>query len=355
MTVSPRWPQDDAEQSSDVGDRVAADNGDPRNMPPTLFRLPNLNSAPVTPDPAFIEPIAESDIASTPSSGAPSAEPAPTAYPTISPLDISPAAADAAAKEVHANQTPLPEQSIPARSFPEASVPASDTPAGRSWMEVTGQNGVVVLLLMIVVATAIFTGRDTSTDLSDVAIADALDIDQTDPGVPIPAHDHDLSIGVASSQQTSLPDPNDIGSIEPNTDAVAKTADPSPSFASLEPPHVNAPPVAAQRNLDPSTFGAFDTNVSIDKTAANEFGVPQVDAKTVANRVDEATDFDSDVAFNPPSLESLADSLFEDESTLGSESSGIQANSFAPVFSKTPVGISDWLKFLPAPPNATSN
>jgi hypothetical protein len=246
------------------------------------------------------------------------------------------------------------DQPFSGRTFPKLSDPISDSdaPAGRSWMEVAQQHGVVVLLLLVVVATAVFTGRDNSVDDPNAAIADAVDLFGVEDGIavdmPMTGHTHDLKTGVASSPQAALvTDSNDIVAAERFMDQIAATEDPSTSVASLEPPRS-----AANRN--PVASNGFSPSF----VAENKFA-QQMDAKTVSNRFVLPPDSNSDITFNPPSLEVLADSLPDGDATAAphsdvGQSPGIQFDSPAAVPSKTPFGIRDWTQYLPELPSATS-
>ena len=142
MTVSPSRPQDDAMKPADAGRPAAAEASD---MPPTLFRLPNLNPASEVPD-----PIQDPNLsAQSPGQEPAGATPAVPINPVAIPVDISPEAADAAAQATQKS----------GQTFQERPAPINDAPAGRSWMEVTRQHGVVVVLLLIVVRVQGSTSR----------------------------------------------------------------------------------------------------------------------------------------------------------------------------------------------------
>ena len=354
MTVSPRWPQDDAAKSSDAGDQSAAGDSDSLSTPPTLFSLPDLNPAPVTPEPVAgsaetptsIGQVASNQVGTRSAVGEHAVQPATTAGPVA----ISPAAADAAATEVQfgneVNQTQNLEQPFPSRPLPP-----NDMPAGRSWMEAARQHGVVVLLLLAVVATAIYTGRNNNVDPTDDAIAD-IDMGEIDEGIaasiPLPVHEHEIDTGVVSAEPSANPDPNDFGSRSTATGKVAAAEDVTKSFASLEPPQPS--------NQANQAHDTPEDQIPLEAAfVAEDAGKKQVDVTPVGNKVKSGAEVDSDVVFNPPSLESLAESLDDQESELSSNDRRVQTNTFIPVSSKTPNGISDWLRFLPTSPNETTN
>ena len=354
MTVSPRWPQDGS-RSSDADDHAAAEAGKLPNMPPTLLELPDLNPAPMAGKPVSKTANDAGSVEQTaPGNDSAAQQPSdqdqtqPVA--PVTPVEISPAAADAAAKEVQINSD-VDQSRDSGQSFSGRPLPPVDMPAGRSWMEATRQHGIVVLLLLAVVATAIYTGRNTEVDPTDEAIAD-IELGEIDEGIaasiPLPAHEHEIDSGMVSSEPVTNPDSNDYGSVLPPQEQVATSPQPATSIASLEPPQ----PTGQADSSDvanPEEISLEAALVASDNTST------QVDATAVGNRIDSTAEVDSDVAFNPPSLESLAESLDDQETELSSNQPGIPTNTFVPVPSRTPNGISDWLQFLPASPNANSN
>ncbi len=394
MTVSPRWPNDDTPPSMGVGNHLAADNKSDIDLPPTLFCLPDLNRVP-THGPAAS--VSASVAAAQATTAVPSAA-------SVPPVAIPQSAAIQQRTLVQPGtftqpSTPLPattNQSPPAhaaglgigeplpakqwgaagsfvekthdevfasRSFPELTTQRSDTPAGRSWMEVVRQHGVVVFLLLVVVATAIFTGRETDVDQSDAAVAGAVQFTEIDDGiaveVPLPSHTHDVETGIASSPTaTPAPNSNDRVSIEQTIGNAVdrKVDDSSTAIVSLEPPRSTTMPNGIKiESPDVAPKTGNDLGQVID------FASQSVDAKSVSDRVDRASDAESSMAFNAPSLEQLAGSLPDGDSVKQLESNemptldGIQNNPMVPVLSKTPAGISDWSRYLPALPHATSN
>jgi len=299
MTVSPRRPQDNTPTPPSVDDSVAVDDSISGSMPPTLFRLPNLSS---TPEPAV-----------SPSTAA--AEPTPIQSRAEDQVQVNPSAMPLPAILADPDTRPDDGQSKD-ESLPGATSYPNDTPAGRSWMDVAQQHGVVLVLLLAVVATAIFTGRKPGTEKLDAAIAETLDSFEIENGIA-----------------TDLPMPKNGHGVE--TDIVS-------AHASLETPYVKEPD---------STVAMNQSNEETD--AAAEF-LRLIDAQTVSSRIEETVAVESEMVFSPPTLEYLADSLSDDKATITPNENQVQLNLTVPVPSKTPIGISDWSQYLPALPSATS-
>ncbi len=379
MTVSPRWPQDNTPTPLGADDGVAATDS---SVPPTLLRLPNLNQVP--PASPAQNPVAQNPFvadlnvqnlneqhrlghANAPAAGMPNQLVPNNGLPT-SPVNqpvLNQPAADTAAgvaspiagyeqsTDQHRMAQQPSEQSFNCLEYPNVSDPFSDAPTGRSWMEVAQQHGVVVLLLMVVVATAVFTGRKTSIEGQGASIADGIDLSSIDEGmaadIPWSSHTHDLNSGIVSTPQAAVvPEPNGGRFAERPDDAVTNSVDSAASVASLEPP---------QKMTQAKSVALHDSQQS--SPTENQFS-RQFDAKTVSNRFVPATDANSDVAFNPPSLEVLANSLPDSETFTApgagvDPSTGSQFNSLVPISSKTPNGINDWMQYLPELTPSTSN
>ena len=390
MTVSPAWPQDGNRQPKAADNGVESDDSirSPA-LPPTLFKLPNLNRAPEqskgsddpprSPTPPAVETTPPA-VETTP----PAVETTPPAVETTtstpaaavesSSRTAAPENSKAAASETpkaSAPETPKAAQETPKAPAPETPKAATpqrtpsseraplhpDKPAGRSWMETIGSHGVVVVLLLVVVTAALVTGRNSGNHESDSSLAETdelLDFSEgTEFDLPLPNHGSDESTGFASSVEvessTPVQDPtlsaleSDVSvnkmiaaaGVEPTVTS-NPAADPTVnSVVSLDAPHPSS--------TDTSETSGSELNggrIEVNRAKVNPFSsMPaNVDVLAASSRFPAESG-----ASTLPTLEDLAD----DPTSASEQYSTIQA---APtrLLSQTPAGISDWLQYLPA-------
>lgn len=206
MTVSPKWPDEGKNtQFQEENPGIATPVGPPNALPPTLFQLPDLrvkqhqstgrtefsDSASTRAGRDFARPVAEMPFATAdPSEAEPVAvqgmhTAANAAEPSTSGDDeprfpMPPAVVDDLATPATAAVNRDSIASYAANNLaPEKkstdTPPPVDTPAGRSWMDSIGSHGIVVALLLVVVAAALYTGRVGNDDTNDASLADGHD------------------------------------------------------------------------------------------------------------------------------------------------------------------------------------
>ena len=206
MTVSPKWPDERKKPQFQEGNPdLAKPTGPPNALPPTLFQLPNLRAD----RPADDSRTEISDSASTPAgqklahhvaempfgshgteptqilttqqpanptqpcSGRddePRFPPPPAVVDGTETLATTPSAGvnrESISRYGANNRTPESKQTTPPGP--------TDRPAGRSWMDSIGSHGIVVALLLVVVAAALYTGRVAKDDSDDASLADGRD------------------------------------------------------------------------------------------------------------------------------------------------------------------------------------
>ena len=238
MTVSPPWPQDGNQLPKAADNGVGSDEGHRSpSLPPTLFALPNLNrvssavteAIPWTPSPEPVKAATpEPEFPAWPPSPQPvPAMPRPEAAPyrtarqdsedrpksptppAVSLATQTPATAPAPRSTRHTVTTSAPAKPT-AKSPWLQKVASSDVWAIRSWMETLGSHGVIAVLLMLVVAAALLTGRESS-DLESgdslAEIGELLDFDDgTRVDLPIPPHELSASDDFQGTASATIPD-----------------------------------------------------------------------------------------------------------------------------------------------------
>jgi len=209
MTVSPKWPDERKKPQFQEGNPdLAKPTGPPNALPPTLFQLPNLRaenarsssnteiseSTSTPPGQNFAHHVAEMPFGSvgregtqavripttpqTACSGQPGNEsddePRFPTPPAVVDGTETPATAPSAGVNREAisrygeiNRSPENKETTPQAP--------TDRPAGRSWMDSIGSHGIVVALLLVVVAAALYTGRVGRDDSDDDSLADGRD------------------------------------------------------------------------------------------------------------------------------------------------------------------------------------
>jgi len=144
MTVSPEWPQDGNRRPRPAAGGASGDRARDPALPPTLFKLPNLNRDRGEEDrPERRQTAPPAQMASEPP---PADEPKPEAETEQQDE------AEAKKKKSESEKKPDPP--------PRAPLPPTDQPAGRSWMDTFGSHGMVVVLLLTVVSAALLSSRD---------------------------------------------------------------------------------------------------------------------------------------------------------------------------------------------------
>ena len=231
-------------------------------------------------------------------------------------------------------------------------------------MDSLGSHGVVIVLLLVVVAAALLTGQsdEDPTAKSLSTQSELLDFDELNVDLPLPTHGGGATLAesepaVVAESNASSYEESAIAATPAAT--VTETHEPvvqTPSTVAAEEATM-APQAAPVATLEAPQAGAsggldheFNQGFLSNGVKANEFVRPNggVDAMTAGNRVDPAavdpaaTDSAaSDSAL--PSLEELAGLQEQSVKTSASTSSAPTRR-----LTKTPVGVSDWSKYLPA-------
>jgi hypothetical protein len=295
------------------------------------------------------------------------------------------AAEDDGTQSVETNAVKVPlVTSNHALSIPRGVVP--ETPTGRSWMDSLGSHGIVIVLLLIVVAAALLTGQgDEDPAVSSLTTqSELLNFDELSMDLPLPASEGDAK--VAQSGPVSPAEPVAEFSDRPLLDELAQDdsshAQPEPSSATEatitfpeQPPAVEQSqpvvslsepqaqvgtqltitnPASQSKDASGLQYNTFVTpspgivalpasnRVEVNQSAAN-IGASNQDAAThgaINQSSGNPTDQDTSLL---PSLEELAG--LHDKPGVA-----VPRSSSAPVrvMTRTPVGISNWSKYLPA-------
>lgn len=209
MTVSPKWPDEGKKTQFREGNPDSEmPGGHPDALPPTLFQLPNLrpdrppvaarteisNLASTPEGKNFVHHVAEMPFvrvgtdetraleASNIQQHANSAEAGNhsddesryPASPTVVDGPETPATTHSSdAKDQSKSRYAANKRSL--ESQESTSLAPTDRPAGRSWMDSIGSHGIVVTLLLVVVAAALYTGRVGKDDSDDASLAEGRD------------------------------------------------------------------------------------------------------------------------------------------------------------------------------------
>jgi hypothetical protein len=272
------------------------------------------------------------------------------------PLEMTPGSAPV---EMPSGSTPPSDTAAPKSSRP----PIPDVPAGRSWMESLGSHGVVIVLLLVVVAAALLTGKgeDDPTATSLSTQSELLNFDELTADLPLPTHEHDMgqlenassqivdttaeSMQGATSTQVATTEAPDVASAvtPPQIDNSQEVVASQPAS------NVNTEAVASLKNPLPvqvqTAVPASGEALAADGVQTNQFFVPDsgVNAMPVSDRSANTANTEASL----PSLEELAGLQNQQ-----SNQQPAKANAATRILTKTPVGISDWSKYLP-PLNAT--
>jgi hypothetical protein len=341
MTVSPRRAQD--------GQHLPSDSDQPRGrvpseLPPTLFKLPNLN-----PD-SHLQAEWDQPLSALP--GEPAEVNAAAATGPPEPFATSANLADQAANGEQAAPAVFPSHATPqappaGEPGPVSTTAATDSvPGGRTWMERVGSHALILSMLLIVVAAAVLTGRNTgdpsdSDDSVAASVGQEIRFDsQGQVELPIPDHlhlsapvdvatDHSAAMNYAdpfvSAEQRTITQKRalvDRTAAVPSGTAVADQY----GTAALSEPQVNRNDSFASAYEYSEAAGISGPGPQID---ANQFydGSTSVGATTVSNRT-----VMEDEALAVPTLEDL-------ESSAGILPNTRQYD--GPNFSRTPFGLSE--------------
>jgi len=336
MTVSSRWPQEGRQLPTDSGRPIANAIGDgSSDAPPTLFELPNLNPQPerACGHQSETQHGKPRDPRSHPQTG-----PSTLGIPVEPQGAVPPEPGDRKSQQT----VNAPPDAAGNRSAPTIDLDSGcrdhDIPAGRGWMDALQQHGVVVMLLLLVVATALLTGRDHGFEQVEVPIVDTEPVQSsaTTPvaEAPVPAQTPGRQSEVAAavdSEPVSVP-PASVSRPEA-PEALSGAADPSArSGIALNEPHSSA--AAPGPTAEPAI------------AAPEQVLTPS--AQTIANRTSRYSSTNQPGEIKSPSLETLLEKVESSEHSPAPRSHG-NAESIAtvPVFSRTPAGISDWTRYLP--------
>ena len=383
MTVAPRRAQD--------GQRLATSDLHPTarpdplaaaaELPPTLFRLPNLTSS--SGDTAAVgqgdsratavNPPAENrhnDARSAPIGESPAAQ-----LPAHQSPANQPPAARSAGEGRAALFEPIPDPDRPSSACPLTAESAStgsdvvhrdgqrptlasvleyckralsdssnDLPAGRTWMEKFGSHALVLGMLAVVVAAAMLTGRGNDPPTTDDSVAnrsaEGLDFDAaTDIELPGPT---DYATAETPTAETPTANPGLGGEVPAGIPMYSTAAKPAAAKAvaaaatvaggpaasvqatSLDPPHTTVTPAGS------TPIAGSDSGIEFNHFVSPSGGI---EATTVSSRTPNDT---------PPHVPSL-----EGPGSGGPAGHVSQPN--GPHFSRTPFGIADWSAYLPKP------
>ncbi len=239
MTVSPRRAQDGQQQSSAANRSSQPSDRGPSELPPTLFKLRNLNPESFQPS-EFAQPEATveakpAEAAALASPEAPEPAAPPAGFADHPPIGEQPQPPDSSQDSTHEAPTAAPRS-----PFPTAPVEQS-LPAGRTWMERVGSHALVLSMLLIVVAAAVLTGRRTQ-DPSELDEAVSASVGQ--------------EIRFDSREQTELPIPDHLQLTTPDEVAADHSAVHSP-IESLDPRASQPLATAAESSIgERFAFGA---------------------------------------------------------------------------------------------------
>ena len=349
MTVAPAWPQDGNRQPKGVDSGVELDDrSDSPALPPTLFKLPNLNPAPQPPRGMDDPPRSPTPPAVEPATGV-SATAVASSTPTATPPASPSAAPESKPKFSEAAPPEPPKAAAPRTPSSERAPLLADRPAGRSWVETIGSHGVVVVLLLIVVTAALVTGRGSKNHEIDASLAESDELldfsDGTEFELPLPNHGSDESTGFTASA--------DIESSTTDQDATLSALESEVSASSMvTAAGIGATP-ASNSAAEPSYVATLDAPHS---SSANVSGASEPDstAQLAVNRYSSRPlNVDAVAASSRLPAESGASTLptledLADDPSSTREQGAIQTTGPARILSKTPAAINDWLRYLPA-------
>lgn len=263
-----------------------------------------------------------------------------------------------------------------------------ETPAGRSWMDSLGSHGIVIVLLLIVVAAALLTGQgEEDPAVSSLTTqSELLNFDELSMDLPLPASDGDVKVAQSDVVPPAEPvaefrdrplidelahdDPSIAAQPEPTpaTESTITFPDQHPaveqsqSVVSLSEPQPQVGtqltitnPASQSRDaagLQYNSFAAPSSGI-VALPAGNRVEVNQYTANIDTSNQDAANQgTKNQVAANPtgqdtsllPSLEELAG--LHDKP--GAAAAPLSSSAPIRVMTTTPVGISNWSKYLPA-------
>lgn len=307
-------------------------------MPPTLFALPDLNPranlALKRAERAPESPLGAEPATAGPANAIPNASPAPPNAPPAgypAPAGPEPEHAGAARPEASRNR--------------EGGQQRHEIPAGRGWMDALQQHGVVVMLLVLVIGTALWSERDRSlVQIAPPTVETAAESASAPRSaevadIPLPPHTHERQSGVAVA-------------VEPDSVSV-----PAVSGAALEQPDPVAPsarpPVSADIALSAPATGITPAAPADSSPTAGDPVSPSP-AKTVANRMESPSMATLPRQVDAPTLEHLLADVERSE-TPQPQTAADRPSSSAPLFSRTPAGIADWTRYLPPLQSDASN
>lgn len=309
------------------------DDSAPPELPPTLFKLPNLKPgggksvAPVTAPPALEQPeMASQTVAvSEPSAATEAAgrQPAPKPYASGESNVLAETPNDLAISrsEPERDQSSSVSRGYQSEKISPYAEPAQ-TPAGRTWMERISSHALVLVMLLIVVAAAMITGRGPNdpSELDDSVANENREIQFDDSAVELPMPDH--------AHQKSTP--KLVQSVEPAAPTGRSTEDVKFKLASD-----GSPSLMAQANLNTEPAAPLpEVTVSLEP-AADEVAAPAT--RIEANKIVQDTDGTEAQMVSAREDVSAVPTLEELESAIQPETEVDRG----PDFSNTPFGITD--------------
>ena len=360
MTVSPQWPDEGKiPQFPEGNPELANPAGPPNVLPPTLFQLPDLRidshasvgpteksgSASTRATSGSNDHVAEMPFGRMGSAGA-SIGHDPTnqsmARPVPSPgrgddeprFPTPPAVVDGSETPATSNRGGVNRESI-SRYGAENLIPdtaestpvgQTDRPAGRSWMDSIGSHGIVVALLLVVVAAALYTGRAGKDDPDDSSLADGRDW---------------LEYG--TGEEISLPNATVADGVLADVDKPESTLDSGPAIAAAESPldeNMSTSTALLRQPVESDQLhGSDSTFAGTNSGSANQpFQQPHASLSTTASPAANRTG-------------QLPSQSNQPRQTGQPNGYGIAVPvSQTPSYQQTatPTGISDWSKYFPA-------
>ncbi len=340
MTVSPPWP-DDENRTPFPEENTGSRRQDQRSivLPPTLFQLPNLrvegafsrvltgNQPPQSPSPeaGCGDEVAEMPFenrVSTPDPGKNQDrnedEPRFPAPPAVVNRLETPAT-----RKTHPSHPPNPQE----------------RPAGRSWMDSIGSHGIVVALLLLVVAAALYTGGTGQEDGLDSSLADSRDWLEYDKdkkiNLPNPELESASSLDPSVAKVTGVPgagQADTTGLIDASIDTESLDAD-----VGLPSSVVLSSPVENSRSAD---VALQNENIQTDNVGIPNVQLEQSRAASTLTPTSPAANRSTPVA-------SAANTPRQSRQPVGYELVVPESKPLQYRQTSTPVGITDWSKYFP--------
>lgn len=360
MTVAPRRAHDGERQLSANTSDVPTDEMTQPALPPTLFKLPHLNRPVAQPQAnvaTVVEPVSEI-VEAAPST----VEIGLQEDPIVAPGN-APSASESVLKDDLVSRAPVvtaePHETITkAQSTTAAAEPPQrrtskispyaeldNAPAGRTWMERVSSHGLVLVMLLIVVAAALLTGRNSGDPpgFDDSVAVDVGEL-QFDLGesteLPLPTHQHmALDLDAENAASASIDAPLETEAPVATDSASGDTAEFSVDGVAAETVGTAIGPLpVAEKALSEITAAVAPPAVTADAVTPPRSGndpMAEYAPRIEVNKYVQGTDPDDLSGARQKSL--AVPTLEELESAIAKEPQSHPG----PEFSKTPFGITD--------------